>query len=343
VKQNGFKRIYFGLLLLFSVIVLGVTGFMFLEHYTFTEAFFMTTITIATVGFREVQPLSNLGMWFTSFLIIFSFGIFAYVVTSFTQFVVDGVFRNYFRNKRMQNKIDKLNNHVIICGYGRNGKQSVLELLSHNEPLVVIESDITHLEYLRDGGDILYIEGDATQDEVLMLAGLERAKALIATLPNDANNVFLVLTARQLNPNITIISRASEDSADLKLRRAGADNVIMPDKIGGRRMARLVAQPDVVEFMEYMMLQSSENVILDEINLERLTDYFNGRPLRDLERINDTGAKIIGIKQQGRFFSINPLPETSLSARDKLFALGTKKQIVQLRDLISNPGIHDNN
>ena len=341
MRKNGFRRIYFGLLLLFSVIVLGVMGFMLLEQYSFTEAVFMTIITIATVGFKEVHPLSTMGMWFTSFLIIISFGIFAYVVTSFTQFVVDGVFRNYFRIKRMQNKIDKLKNHVIICGYGRNGKQSVQELLSHNVPLVVIESDVAHLEHLRDGGDILYIEGDATQDEVLILAGLERAKALIATLPNDAHNVFLVLTARQLNPNITIISRASEDSADLKLRRAGADNVIMPDKIGGRRMARLVAQPDVVEFMEYMMLQSSENVILDEVNLDRITDYLSGRPLRDLEKINDTGAKIIGIKQQGRVFTINPLPETLLSARDKLFALGSKKQIIQLRELISNPEIRD--
>jgi voltage-gated potassium channel len=342
MKKSGFGRIYLGLLLLLSVIGLGVTGFMLLEHYNFSEAFFMTIITIATVGFKEVQPLSTIGMWFTSFLIIISFGIFAYVVTSFTQFVVDGVFRNYFRTKRMQNKIDKLKNHVIICGYGRNGKQSVLELLSHNVPLVVIESDIAHLEHLRDGGDILYIEGDATQDEILLNAGLEHAKALIATLPNDANNVFLVLTARQLNPSITIISRASEDSADLKLRRAGANSVIMPDKIGGRRMARLVAQPDVVEFMEYMMLQSSENVILDEVNLESLTDYFSGRPLRDLEEINDTGAKIIGIKQQGRFFMINPLPETLLNARDKLFALGTKKQIIQLKNLISNPNITDN-
>jgi len=339
MKKPGFRRIYFGLLLLFSVIVLGVLGFMILEHYNFTEAVFMTTITISTVGFKEVRDLSPQGMWFTAFLIIVSFGIFAYVVTSFTQFVVDGVFRNYFINKRMQSKIDKLRNHVIVCGYGRNGKQAVQELLSHKVPLVVIENDPLHLEHLRDIGEILYIEGDATQDEILISAGLERSKAFIATLPNDAHNVFVVLTARQLNPNITIISRASEDNADVKLRRAGADNVIMPDKIGGRRMARLVAQPDVVEFMEYMMLQSSENVILDEVSLEKITDYFNGRPLRELEKHNDTGAKIIGIKQQGRVFMINPLPETTITTRDKLFALGTKKQIVQLRDLIADMAI----
>lgn len=325
--------------MLLSVIILGVTGFMIIEHYNFTEAFFMTVNTMATVGFKEFQPLSKPGMWFTSFLIIISFGIFAYVVTSFTQFVVDGVFRNYFRIKRMQSKIDKLKNHVIVCGYGRNGKQAVQELKLHNVPLVVIENDTVHMEHLQDVDDILYIEGDATQDEVLLQSGLERASALIATLPNDAHNVFLVLTARQLNPNITIISRASEDSSDIKLRRAGADNVIMPDKIGGRRMARLVAKPDVVEFLDYMTQQSSENVVLDEVDLESITDYFDGRSLRELEKNNDTGARIIGIKQQNRIFVINPLPETVITSRDKLFALGTKKQVEQLRKLISNVSI----
>jgi voltage-gated potassium channel len=291
---------------------------------------------MATVGFKEFQPLSKVGMWFTAFLIIISFGIFAYVVTSFTQFVVDGVFRNYFRLRRMQNKIDKLKNHVIVCGYGRNGKQAVQELTSHNVPLVVIENEAAHLEHLRDVLNILYLEGDATQDEILLQSGLERASALIATLPNDAHNVFLVLTARQLNPNITIISRASEDSSDIKLRRAGADNVIMPDKIGGRRMASLVAKPDVVEFMDYMTQQGSESVVLDEVDLEGITDYLDGRPLRELEQNNDTGARIIGIKQQSRIFIINPLPETIITSRDKLFALGTKKQVERLRYLIGN-------
>jgi len=340
-EKRHFVRIYIGLFLLFSIIILGISGFMVIERYNFTEAFFMTIITIATVGFKEVRQLSPTGMWFTAFLIIISFGIFAYVVTSFTQFIVDGVFRNYFRIKRMQNKIDKLKKHVIICGYGRNGKQAVQELITHNVPLVVIENEAAHIEHLREIGDILYIEGDATQDEVLLLAGLERARAMIATLPNDAHNVFLVLTARQLNPNITIISRASEDSSDIKLRRAGADNVIMPDKIGGRRMASLVAQPDLIEFLDYMILQSSENVLLDEIALEPITDFFNGRTLRDLEKHNDTGAKIIGLKQQDRVFMVNPLPETIITARDKLFALGTKKQILLLRNLIADNNFRD--
>jgi voltage-gated potassium channel len=340
-RRFVFGKVYLALALLFSIIVIGVIGFKFIEDYNITEAFFMTIITIATVGFGQVHPLSDAGMWFTSFLIIVSFGIFAYVVTAVTQFIVDGVFRNYFRIKRMQSKIDKLKNHVIVCGYGRNGKQSAQELVYHNVPLVVIENDPTHIEHLKDSKDFLYLEGDATQDEVLELAGISRARALIATLPNDAHNVFLVLTARQLNPNITIISRASEDGANIKLQRAGADNIIMPDKIGGQRMARLVAQPDIIEFMDYMMQQSQESVLLDEIPLLSMTDYLNGRPLREFEKYNDTGAKIIGVKQQDRVFIINPLPETIITSRDKFFALGTKKQLEQLKNLITDSNIKE--
>jgi voltage-gated potassium channel len=339
MKYKRFRAIYLAAGLLLLVITIGITGFIIIEGYTFTEAFFMTIITIATVGFKEVHPLSNVGMWFTAFLIIFSFGIFAYVVTAFTQLVVDGIFRNYFRDKRMQSKINKLKNHVIVCGYGRNGKQAVQELIVHNVPLVVIEKSEHVVAHLRELPDILYIEGDATQDEILLQAGLENARALIATLPNDAHNVFLVLTARQLNHNIIIISRASEDSSDIKLIRAGADNVIMPDKIGGRRMASLVAQPDVVEFLDYLMQQSIENSFLDEVNCFQMTDYFNGRPLRELEKYNDTGAKIIGLKQQDRIFAINPLSETIITSRDKIFILGTKKQIQQFQTLISDNSI----
>lgn len=336
-----FRRIYLALALLFSIITIGVIGFMLIEDYSLTEAFFNTVITIATVGIGHDHQLSQAGMWFTSFLIIVSFGTFAYVVTTLTQIVIDGAFRNYLKKRIMQSKIDKLKDHVIICGYGRNGKQSVQELSIHKVPVVVIENDPAHLEHLKDFKNILYIEGDATQDEVLESAGISRAKALIATMNNDAQNVFLVLTARQLNLNITIISRASEEGADIKLQRAGANNVIMPDKMGGRRMARLVAQPDIVEFLDYMMLQSSKNALIDEISLQHITDYLNGRPLREIEKYNDTGAKIIGLKQQDRNFVINPLPETIVTSRDKFFALGTKKQLEQLRNLIEDISIKE--
>ncbi|HOK50548.1 MAG TPA: potassium channel protein [Bacteroidales bacterium] len=326
-------------MLLLVIIGLGVTGFMWIEKYNFIEAFFMTIITIATVGFTEVHPLSETGMIFTSFLIIVSFGIFAYVVAAFTEFVVEGIFQNYYLGKKMQKKIDKLSDHIIVCGYGRNGSQATKELLEHGIPVVVIELDPNKKDELIDFERAFFIEGDATHDEVLLKAGIERARAIITVLPNDAENVFLVLTARQLNPKISIISKASDDSAEIKLRRAGANSVILPDKMSGRRMARMVAKPDIVEFIDILMQTTQGNVVLDEVPLEHITDYFNGRTLRELEQYNDTGARIVGIKQQGKTIIVNPLPEITLSPRDKLFVIGTHRQIQQLKELIANPYI----
>ncbi|MCX7987070.1 MAG: potassium channel protein [Bacteroidales bacterium] len=339
--KSPFRKIYIAFILLLAIIGLGIAGYMWLENYTFVEAFFMTIITIATVGFTEVHPLSNTGMIFTSFLIIVSFGIFAYVVTAFTEFVVEGVFQNYYLVKKMQKQIDKLSNHIIVCGYGRNGSQATKELLEHDIPVVVIEQDPSKKEDFIKHEKAFFIEGDATNDELLLSAGIERARAIITVLPNDAENVFLVLTARQLNPKITIISKASDDSAEIKLRRAGANNIVLPDKMSGRRMARMVAKPDIVEFIDILMQTTQGNVILDEVTLEHLTDYFNGRSLRELEQYNDTGAKIVGIKQQGKSFIINPLPETPITPRDKLFVIGTHRQIAQLKDLIANPYIKE--
>lgn len=337
--RSPFKKIYIAFLLLLVIIGLGVTGFMWIEKYNFIEAFFMTIITIATVGFTEVHPLSETGMIFTSFLIIVSFGIFAYVVAAFTEFVVEGIFQNYYLGKKMQKKIDKLSDHIIVCGYGRNGSQATKELLEHGIPVVVIELDPNKKDELIDFERAFFIEGDATHDEVLLKAGIERARAIITVLPNDAENVFLVLTARQLNPKISIISKASDDSAEIKLRRAGANSVILPDKMSGRRMARMVAKPDIVEFIDILMQTTQGNVVLDEVPLEHITDYFNGRTLRELEQYNDTGARIVGIKQQGKTIIINPLPEITLSPRDKLFVIGTHRQIQQLKELIANPYI----
>jgi len=160
----------------------------------------------------------------------------------------------------VKRKIERLTGHVVICGYGRNGKQAAIELLEHNERIVVIEENAEIVQSMRETPGMLYVEGDAADDEILKTANLQDAKAMITTLPVDADNLFVVLTARELNPGMTIISRASADNSDVKLKRAGATNVIMPDKIGGKRMAKLVAQPDIVEFIDFMLLQGMDSV-----------------------------------------------------------------------------------
>ncbi len=333
--KREIRNAYTALILLITILSVGIAGYMLIEKLSFNEAFYMTIITVATVGFREVgHQLTVPGMYFTSFLIIVSFGIFAFAVTTFIRYVVDGTFRHLYKSRRVRRRIQRIKDHVIVCGFGRNGRQVVQELLEHDVPLVVIERNEEVMEKVLDNPDLLYIHGDATQDEVLASCEINRARALITTLPVDADNLFVVLTARELNPSMTIISRASHENSDLKLKRAGANNVIMPDRIGGQRMAKLVAQPDVLEFLEFLMLQSSENVALEEISCNKLAPYFDGKSIRELDIRNESGANIIGLKRSDKTFIINPLPEVVLTSHDMLFVLGTKRQIDRLRNIL---------
>ncbi len=326
-----------GIGLLVIIVVFGTSGYIFLEGFRPVDALYMTVITIATVGFREVAELSDAGKIFTIILILGSFGVFGYVVTMVTRFVVDGVFTHFYKDNKVKRKIDKLDDHVIVCGFGRNGRQTAFELMEHDEEFVVIEKDPQVLEHLREGTDYLYIEGDATSEEILTLANIENARALITTLPIDADNLFVVLTARQIKNNILIISRASDDNSDIKLKRAGANNVIMPDKIGGTRMARLVLDPDVVEFLDHVLMQPpGSGVRIEELSCGHIAECFEGKTIRDLDVHNRTGANIIGLKNSMKEYLLNPPAGTVLSTHDQLFILGTGSEISALRELIEN-------
>ncbi len=216
---------YLTLGLLISIIVIGTLGYTLLG-FTPSEAVYQTIITIATVGFEEVHQLDNRGMWFTILLVVVSIGIFFYAVTSFTRYIVEGVFMNSYKDNKVKRKIEKISGHVVICGYGRNGKQAAIELSQHNVKVVVIEQKPEIVQLLRDTPGMLYVEGDAADEEVLKLAHLESARAMITTLPEDADNLFVVLTARELSTDIKLISRASVDNSDRKLKRAGAGKSI---------------------------------------------------------------------------------------------------------------------
>jgi len=335
MKSNNLKHAYFTGFSLIIVIIIGTVGY-YLLGFTPSEAVYQTIIAMATVGFEEVHPLDNRGMWFTSFLVIVSIGIFFYAVTSLTRYIVEGVFLYTYKDNKVKRKIEKISEHVVICGYGRNGKQAALELSEHNVKVVIIEQTADIVQFLRESSDLLYVEGDATDEEVLKQAHLDKARALITTLPEDADNLFVVLTARELNPELQIISRASVDNADVKLKRAGATNVIMPDRVGGQSMAKLVAQPDVVEFIDLILLQSMDNVVLEEVSCNGLSKRVAGKSLQELDIRNNSGANIIGLKRQDNSYVINPVPHTTLNPSDKLFALGTRSQINQLIKTISS-------
>jgi voltage-gated potassium channel len=334
-RSDSLNNLYLGGILLLVVILIGIVGYRIIEGYSFVESLFMVIITIATVGYSEVKPLSEPGMYFSVFLIISSLGIFGYVITSISRFVIDGGIRQIIKKRKLSRRIQHMEGHVIVCGYGRNGKQCTIELMNHHQPFIVIEQNEDVINRIREDGIDLFIHGDATHDDVLERAGIARARALITTFPNDADNTFVVLTARSMNPKMTIISRAYDDHSDVKLKRAGATNVIMPDKIGGIRMAKLVVQPDVVEFVENILLQTDNKVSLEEINGRDISpDYLKGT-IKDLEIRTNSGASIMGIKTETGEYIFNPSPETHLSPNDKFFVLGSPDQIDRLKKVVN--------
>jgi len=333
--KRGIRKILIPGLLLSIVIVIGIIGYMLIEDFPFIEAFYMTIITISTVGFGTAHKFSEGGMLFASGLIIVSFGLFAYTVSTFTNLVVEGVFNDYFTDRKLKKQIKKMEGHVIICGYGRNGKQAAAELFALGEKFIVIEKDDKVVTQIKENNNFTFVYGNAVHEEDLEKAGIKTASSLITTLPNDADNLFIVLSARELNPDLKIISRASEDHSDTKLRRAGANNVIMPDKIGGQRMAKLVAQADIVEFIEGVMLQDHDDVNLEEIDCQKLQSCVAGKSIGELGVRNKSGANIIGIKKGDGNYIYNPASDYFLQKDDKIFVIGSPEQIRVFVGLLS--------
>ena len=324
------------LFILFIIYVAGIIGYIVIEKFTLLEAFYMTTISVTTAGFTEVRPLSGLGRLFTSFLLITSWGAFAFAITRITQYIISGEINKYFKTRKLMKSIDHLNKHVIICGYGRNGQQAAQTLRYHSQPFVVIENNAEMIEATAgEHPDLIYLVGDGTDDDILRRAGIQRAKALITTLPADANNVFIVLSARSLNPSIQIISRASEGSSYPKLKKAGADSVIMPDKIGGTHMATLVSKPDVIEFIDYLSGAEGESIHIESVSYNQLPSEIRGKSLNTIMAWKKTGVNCIGIKDAEGRFIISPPEETIIDKGMKVLVLGTKQQIQDMKGNIS--------
>lgn len=315
--------------------LLGIVGYIWLESYSFREAFYMTTITISTVGYGEVRPLSPAGQWFSSFLLILNIGIFAYVLSVFSFNVINGEIFKKMHLKLINKKINALQNHVIVCGYGRYGREVSRNFHHHRIPFVVVEHNKTVIEEIqRSGEDILYIEDDATHDEALQQAGVSRAKALITVLPDDSENLFIVLTARQLNPKLNIISRATEAKSQRKLALAGANHVIMPEQIGGFYMATLVSKPGATEFFSFITRESESDIEFEEIHYENLPAFCRNKTISELHIRKETGANIIGFKHPDGRYEVNPGPETTLVGHSSFILLGTQAQLESLKNYI---------
>jgi voltage-gated potassium channel len=319
-------------LILLGIFIASIIGYMVIEGYNFLDAIYMTTITVTTAGFQEVRPLSTGGKIFTTTLLIASWASFAFALTRITQFVTSGEIHKYFKIRKIMKEAHRLHGHVIICGYGRNGQQASETLKIHNVPFVVIEKSDARMEQLAlEHPDLIFFTGDATEDWVLKQAGIDRAKALITALPDDADNVFIVLTARSINNNIRIISRASKHSSIIKLKKAGADNVIMPDRIGGIHMATLVSKPDVVEFIDFLSSEDGETIHIESVDYSHLPPAIQDKALIEVMNWKKTGVNCIGIKNKDGKFLINPPENTIIEKGMKVIVLGTRVQINQMK------------
>lgn len=327
--RHPFRRWLF---LLVFVVFLGVMGYVIIEHYTFFEALYMAVITIATIGYQEVKPLSDAGKAFNIVFIITSFVTFTFVLARITQSIASGDLNYYFTKKRLMQDLEKMHNHVIICGYGRNGHQAAKTLKAHKIPFVIIEKDDEAVKhYKQEDPSLVLLSGDATEDDLLVKAGVEKARAVLVTLPEDADNVFIVLSARSLNPKIHIVSRASNQSATLKLYKAGANNVVMPDMIGGTHMATLVSKPDVIEFIDYLSGEDGEAIHIEAVGYNKLPLAIRDKSLRQIMDWKRTGVNCIGVKDENGKFFINPPEDIVISQGMKVIILGTKDQIAEMK------------
>ncbi len=326
------SKLHKALFLLLSVSAIGILGYMVLSDVGFIDAAYMTVITISTVGFRELHPMNDGEKIFTIFLILTSISLFGYAVSAFTEALASGNFFKQLKLKKVQGKIEKLTGHIIVCGYGRNGMQAIVKLKNYQKEFVVVEKDKELIDSLEEERG-LYVEGDATLDSVLKKAGIEHASNLITALPSDADNLFVVLTAHQLNKDCKIISRASNESSYSKLKIAGADNVIMPDKLGGAHMASLVVTPDVLEFVDRLTIEGETTANLEEIDVNDLPKEYVGKTILDLDLRKKTGCTVIGFKLADGDYLINPEASIKLVADSSLIVLGRPEQIIKLRKL----------
>lgn len=310
-------------ILILGVILFGTVGYMAIEKLDFLNAFYMTVITVATVGFREVKELTEAGKFFTIILIFSGFGVFTYAMTTGAKILIEGEIKEVFKKKKMKKEIDALKNHYIICGYGRMGSILCKEFKANKVDFVVIEK---FEKNVKDKEEILFIIGDATKDEVLKEAGIERAKGIITLLPSDAENLYVVLSARYLNPKIYIVARATDEEARIKLKMAGADKAISPYYIGGLRIAHSVLRPNVIDFLEFATGSEYRDIQIEEVLVSENSKLV-GKTLKDSKIGRELGVIIIGIKRADGSIEFNPSATTLIQSGDILIVIGKSENL----------------
>jgi len=306
---------------------------MFFEGWSFLDSLYMTVITLSTVGYREVQPLTISGMIFTIILILIGVGFIFYIAGNFIQLMVEGQIRKVLGRRKLEKKIQNLRGHYIICGYGRVGRVVARELLTKPLKIVVMERDQDKIQDLEDEG-ILYIRGEATEEANLLKAGIKHARGLIAAMGDDVDNVYITLTARALNPNLFIMARGNKEGSEKKLLHAGADKVICPHKIGAQRMAHGILRPTVTDFLELAMINKGKDIQMEEIPVHPASKLV-GVALQDSGIRKDLDLIVIAIKRATGEMLFNPSSQARIHAGDTVIAVGENKNLIRLEEILN--------
>jgi voltage-gated potassium channel len=333
------RRFLFIVLAIAATLLIGTAGFTFIAGYTPFDAFYMTLTTMTTVGYAEIHPLSQAGRIFNCFLIIFGVSTLFIAVGAMTQTIVEIEVGNIMGKRRNKRMIEKLKDHYIICGYGRVGRGAAAELQHAGVPFVVVDSVPERVERaIADG--LLAMEADATRDDTLRQSGIERARGLIAALATDADNLFVLLSAKQLNPRIYAAARAAEEGAEEKMRRAGADAVFAPYAITGHRLAQSLLRPHVVQFLDFTTKDIGMEVTIEQVRVAP-SSAVASRTIREMQIGRDVGVTVMAIRKRDGHMQFNPPADTAIEGGDYLIVMGRPENLQTLEGLLAEPrGAH---
>jgi voltage-gated potassium channel len=325
------RKIALAAMLIILVNAIGTIGYMIIEGWNFRESLYMTIITLTTVGFGEVHKLSPAGEYFTIVLLIGGVGIILYVLATEARVIFEGELQDVFGRRRLERKIKELKDHYIVCGYGRMGNIIARELKEKGVGTVVIEiNPVT--QFVKE--DILIIEGDATRDDVLLSAGINRAKGLVSVLPTDAENLYVVLSARELNPGLFVLARASDEGAEQKMLRAGATRVVSPYLTGGLKIAHTILKPAVMDFIEFATRAGNIEIQMEEVSVHKDSKLV-GMALYESGIGRDLGVIVVAIKSKEGVMRFNPTSKTIIQESDTLIALGEVSKLNELEEMAS--------
>lgn len=319
--------------LLFITMCVGTIGFQLIESYSFFDAFYMTLITITTVGYQELRPLSHSGRIFNSFLILFGVSAMFLAVGAMTQTIIELELQERFGKGRKKRIIMKMHDHYVVCGFGRVGRNAAYELQRAGVPFLVIDRSEQRVERANQAG-MQAVLADATRDDSLRDAGVLRAKGFIVALPTDAENVFVILSAKTLNPRLTVVTRASEEGAEEKLRRAGADTVFSPYSMAGHRLAQALVRPHVVQFLDFATHGLGPDVSMEQVRVEPDTE-FASKTLGQVLARRELGVIVLAIRKSDGQMLFNPQPETEISGGDFLIVMGQQPSLQNLEQVLT--------